>query len=159
MAKNDVSVFVKHAACTAHISLLYLELKKISQQPNFGFCWTWSGAVHQALGYFQAVEMQLGWNCWAQPGQGLGLVLDPGISLHCQNQNSSFPPLGSHGWRIYIQQSGTLEIQINSTLISLILVFFPAQLHFCCVKIQDNYSISMIDNLCPPPILPWFFSL
>lgn len=44
MANNDVSVFVKHAACIAHISLLSfslcLQLRGISQQPNSPVYWT-----------------------------------------------------------------------------------------------------------------------
>lgn len=44
MANNDVSIFVKHAACIAHISLLSfslcLELREISQQPNCRVYWT-----------------------------------------------------------------------------------------------------------------------
>lgn len=117
--KNDVSVFVKHAACTAHISLLYLELRAISQQPNSGFFWTLSGAAHQALGYFQAVEMQLGWSCWAHTGQGQQ-ILNPAISPASVKTKIPHPTLG-------VMDGGftpsNQELEKSKLILSLFLLF------------------------------------
>lgn len=78
MANDDGSVFVKHAACTAHISLLspslYLELRAISQQPNSGVSVPSGSGLLSAL----AGNAAGNWSCtgiagelqWEQHSQG-----------------------------------------------------------------------------------------
>lgn len=79
---------------------------------------------------------------------------------------------GNCGCRIYIQKSGTFEIQTHlgfvwlfffsaqlhfcsvkiwaiQTHVGFVWLFFSAQLHFCCVKIRDKCSCVSLMTLCP----------
>lgn len=76
MADNGVSVFVKHAACIAHISLLSfslcLELREISQQPNSRVYWTFCRFSCSIIPWFapslcpagSTAGLQWGWAAW-----------------------------------------------------------------------------------------------